>query len=133
MEKVGHFLNELCTAGIVYRSRNFRLCIIMLKHEVMVADEWHNNGPQDLVMVSLCIQIAFDKIKLCSLSVVYAHTTPCRQSAICPVQLKMGKAHFSSVPMAIEDEHLPTEVDYEAELQSCEDHGEDDEHADQLP
>ena len=23
--------------------------IIMLKHEVMVADEWHNNGSQDLV------------------------------------------------------------------------------------
>jgi hypothetical protein len=27
--------------------------IVMLKHEVMVADEWHNNGPQDLVTVSL--------------------------------------------------------------------------------
>ena len=27
----------------------------MLKHEVMVADEWHTNGPQDLVTVSLCI------------------------------------------------------------------------------
>ena len=25
------------------------LCIIMLKHEVMEADEWHDNGPQDLV------------------------------------------------------------------------------------
>ncbi len=22
-------------------------CIIMLQHEVMVVDEWHNNGPQD--------------------------------------------------------------------------------------
>ncbi len=28
------------------------LCIIMLQHEVMVVDEWHNNGPQDLVTVS---------------------------------------------------------------------------------
>ncbi len=27
-------------------------CIIMLQHEVMVVDEWHNNGPQDLVTVS---------------------------------------------------------------------------------
>jgi hypothetical protein len=33
----------------------------MLKHEVMAADEWHDNGPQDLVMVSLCIQIAKEK------------------------------------------------------------------------
>ena len=28
-------------------------CIIMLKHEVMGVDGLHNNGPQDLVMVSL--------------------------------------------------------------------------------
>jgi hypothetical protein len=32
----------------------------MLKHEVMAADEWHDNGPQDLAPVSLCIQIAID-------------------------------------------------------------------------
>ena len=37
-----------------------------LKHEAMAADEWHNNGPQDLVTVSLCIQIAIDKMQLCS-------------------------------------------------------------------
>ena len=37
------------------------ICIIMLKHEVMAADEWHDNEPQDLVMVSLCIQIAIAK------------------------------------------------------------------------
>ena len=47
------------------------LCIIMLKHEVMAADEWHDNGPQYLVTVSLCIQIAVDKMQLCSLSVAY--------------------------------------------------------------
>jgi hypothetical protein len=35
-------------------------CIIMLKHEVMAADEWHN-GPQDLVTVYLCIQLAKEK------------------------------------------------------------------------
>ena len=36
-------------------------CIIMLEHDVMVENEWHNNGPQDLVAVSLCIQNAINK------------------------------------------------------------------------
>ena len=40
----------------------------------MVAEEWHDNGPQDLVTVSLCIQIAIDKMQLCSLSLAYACT-----------------------------------------------------------
>ena len=44
----------------------------MLKQEVMVVDEWHDNGPQDLVTVSLCVQIAIYKTQLCSLSVAYA-------------------------------------------------------------
>jgi hypothetical protein len=44
------------------------LGIIMLKHEVMAADEWHENGPQDLFTVSLCIQIDIDQMQLCSLS-----------------------------------------------------------------
>ena len=81
---------------------------------VMVADEWHNNGPQDLVTVALCIQIAIDEVQLCSLSVAYAcpfhnpittmghsvhnvdiskpltHTTSYMLSAICPGQLKLG-------------------------------------------
>jgi hypothetical protein len=38
----------------------------------MAADEWHNNGPQDLITVSLCIKIAIDKMKLCLLSIVYS-------------------------------------------------------------
>jgi hypothetical protein len=86
----------------------------MLKHDVMAEDEWHDNGPQDLVTVSLCIQIAIDKMQLCSLSVAYAcpyhnptdtmghfvHnvdirkllaiTKPYTLSAICLVQLKLG-------------------------------------------
>ena len=53
MEELGHFQ----LPGIVY----------MLKHEVMAADEWHDDGPQDLSTVSLCIQIAIDKMQLCSL------------------------------------------------------------------
>ncbi len=47
-------------------------CIIILQHEVMVVDEWHNNGPQDLVTVSLCFQNAINKMHLCSLSLTYA-------------------------------------------------------------
>ena len=43
----------------------------MLKHEVVVVDEWHDNGPQDLIMVSLCIQIAINKVQLCLLSVAF--------------------------------------------------------------
>jgi hypothetical protein len=35
--------------------------------------------------------------------------------------------------VAIEGDHLPTEVGYNAELQSDEDPGEDDKHADELP
>ncbi len=42
---------ELCTDPC-----NMGPCIIMLQHEVMVVDEWYNNGPQDLNTVSLCIQ-----------------------------------------------------------------------------
>ncbi len=44
---------ELCTDPC-----NMGLCIIMLQREVMVVDEWHNNGPRDLVTVSMCIQKA---------------------------------------------------------------------------
>ena len=49
-----------------------------------------------------------------------------------PVQLKPG-AHFPSVPVAIEVKHFPTEVSYDAEMQSGQDPGEDDEHADEVP
>ena len=37
-------------------------CIFMLKQEVMVVDEWHDNGSQDLITVSLCFQVAIDII-----------------------------------------------------------------------
>ena len=41
---------ELCT-DLCYMGP----CTIMLKHVVMAVDEWHNNGPQDLITLSLCI------------------------------------------------------------------------------
>ncbi len=86
----------------------------MLQHEVMVVDEWHSNGPQDLVTVSQCIQNAINKMHQCSLSITYAcayhnptatmghsihnidiskpltHTMPYTLSVICPVQWKPG-------------------------------------------
>ena len=36
------------------------------------AQQWHMNETQDLFAVSLRIQIAIDKMQLCSLSVAYA-------------------------------------------------------------
>jgi hypothetical protein len=44
----------------------------MLKHEVMLADDWQDNGPQDFITICLCIQMPIDKMQLCSLSVAYA-------------------------------------------------------------
>ena len=104
MQELGCF-QVLCTDPC-----NMGPCIIMLQHEVMVVDEWHNNWHQDLVTVSLCIQNAINKMHLCSLSITHAcpyhnptatmghsihnvdiskpltHTTPYTLSAICPVQ-----------------------------------------------
>ncbi len=62
---------ELCTDPC-----NMGPCIIMLQHELMVVDEWHNNGPQDLNTVSLCIQNAINTMHLCSLSITYACPYP---------------------------------------------------------
>jgi hypothetical protein len=43
-------------------------CIVMLKHEVMNGKKWDSVSRH----VSLCIQIAINKMQLCSLSVAYA-------------------------------------------------------------
>jgi hypothetical protein len=58
MEELGCFL----LPGIVYRS--LRHPKEMLKHEVLAVDEWHLNGPQDLITVSQCIGIVIDKMQL---------------------------------------------------------------------
>ena len=64
-------------------------------------------------------------------------TTPYTLSAICPVLLNRGFIHKEDTsparPMAIKCEHFLTEVSYNAELQSGQDHGEEDEHAEELP
>ena len=60
MEELGHFsFQNLCTD-----SCDMGPCIIMLKHDMMAADECQDNGPQNLVIVSMCIQIATDEIIL---------------------------------------------------------------------
>ncbi|KAL0149099.1 hypothetical protein M9458_055531 [Cirrhinus mrigala] len=137
---------------------NMGPCIIMLQHEVMVVDEWHNNRPQDLVTVSLCIQNAINKMHLCSLSITFAYqyhnpTATMGHSiqnvdtanphnaihAVChlPCTVKTGihpwRERLSKVTDVIECEHLPTQVSYDDELQSGRDPDEDDEHADELP
>ena len=61
MEVLGRFQ----LPGIGYRSLRHGLCI-MMKQEVMATDEWHDNGPQDLVTVSLRIQFAIDKMQCVS-------------------------------------------------------------------
>ena len=63
-------MHELCTD-----SCKMGLCIIMLLHEVMEADGWSDSGPQDIIAVSLCIQIAIIKMHLFLLSVT--HACPC--------------------------------------------------------
>jgi hypothetical protein len=79
----------------------------MLKHEVMVADEWHDNRAQDLV--SLSIQIAIDKMQLCSLFVAYA----CRYHT--PTAIMGRSVHnvdISKLPNAIYAVcHLPSTVE----------------------
>ncbi len=148
---------ELCTNPF-----NMGPCIIMLQHEVMVVDEWHNNGisgSQDLVTVSLCIQNAINKVHLCSLSITYTcpyhnptadmghsihnvdiskpltHTTPYTLSAICPVQWKPG---FICEENTSPKCQTPSNVSicplgYDDKLQSGRDPDEDDKHADELP
>jgi hypothetical protein len=49
MKELGHYQ----LPGIVYRSLRHGPCIIMLKHAGMAVDEWHNNGLQDLITVSV--------------------------------------------------------------------------------
>ncbi len=124
---------ELCTDPC-----NMGLCIIMVQHEVIIVDEWHNNGPQDLVMVSRCIQNAINKMHLCSLSITYAclyhNPTVTMGHSIHNVNISKEKRTplQSARPPSIVS-IFPTQVGYDDELQSGRDPDKDDEHADELP
>lgn len=50
MQELGFFQ----LPGIVYRSLQHGGCAIS-GGNMSAVDEWHNNGPHDLIMVSLCI------------------------------------------------------------------------------
>ncbi len=82
-------------------------CIIMLQHEVMVVDEWHNNGPQDLVTVSLCIQNAINKIHLCSLSHRH-HAT--RSTTLTSANRSPTRRHTCCLPSALYSENRDSSV-----------------------
>lgn len=133
----------------------------MLQHERMVVDEWHNNGSQELITVSLCIQKAINKMPLFLLCIIYA--CPCYNStatmgplnllcwheqiahpddsthAVChlPWTVKTGihpwTECLSNMPETIEWEHFPTQVSYDNDLPSGPDPNEDDEHAEEFP
>ncbi len=96
---------------------NMGLCIIMLQHEVMVVDEWHNNGSQDLVTVPLCIQNAINKMHLCSLSITYAcHTiTPpppwaTRSTTLTSANHSTTRCHTRCLPSALYSENWDSSV-----------------------
>ncbi len=138
---------DLCTDPC-----NMGPCIIMLQHEVMIVDEWHNNGPQYLVTVSLWIQNAINKMHLCSLSITYTcpyhnptatmghsnhnvdiskpltHTTPCT------VQWKLGFIHDENTSPKCQ---MPSNVRIcplkSVTMTNCSQVETHDEHADELP
>jgi hypothetical protein len=70
----------------------------MLKYEIMAVDEWHYNGPQDLVTVCayLCIEMTI-KLQLC-LSTAYAcsYHNPTMGRSVHNVDISKALAHTTS-------------------------------------
>ncbi len=96
---------ELCTDPC-----NMALCIIMLQHEVMVVDEWHNNGPQDLVTVSLCIQNAINKMHLCSLSITPPPPWATWSTTLTSANRSPTRRHTHCLPSALYSENRDSSV-----------------------
>jgi hypothetical protein len=68
-------------------------CIIMLKHEAMAADEWHNNVPQDL---------GIDLMQLCSLSIAcvcpYHNPTATMGHSVHNIEISKPLTHTRYLP-----------------------------------
>ncbi len=104
-EYAGHAINwdvfsfqELCTDP-----GNMGLWIIMLQHEVMVMDEWHNNGPQELITVSLCIQNAINKMHLCTITPPPPWAT--RSTTLTSANRSPTQRHTRCLPSALYSEN----------------------------
>ncbi len=86
----------------------------MLQHEVMVVDEWHNNGPQDLVTVSLCIQNAINKMHLCKHTPVHTITPPppwaTRSTTLTSANRSPTQRHTRCLPSALYCENWDSSV-----------------------
>ncbi len=86
----------------------------MLQHEVMVEDEWHNNGPQDLVTVSLCIQNAINKMHLCSFSITYScpyhNPTTTMGHSLTSANRSPTRRHTHCLPSALYSENRDSSV-----------------------
>lgn len=92
---------------IVYRSLQHGAVHIMLQHEVMAVDECHDNGPQGLIMVSLCVQIAINKMHPCVVYVCSNHNpTASMGHSVHNVDISKPLAHMSPyTPSARYSEH----------------------------
>ena len=84
-------------SGIEYRSLRHGA---VHYHKVMMADDCHVNGPQDLISVSLCIQIAINKMQKYLLAVDYACTylTPIMWHSVHNVDIIKPLAHATLWP-----------------------------------
>ncbi len=91
---------------------NLGPCIIMLQHEVMVVDERHNNGPQVLVTVSLCIQKSINKMHLCWLTITYTcpYHNPTRSATLTSANRSPTLRHKRCLPSALYSENRDLSV-----------------------
>ncbi len=98
----------------------------MLQHEVMVVDEWHNNGPLDLVKVSLCIQNVINKMHLCLLSLTYAaHTITrpppwaTRSTTLTSANRSPTRRHTRCLPSALYSENRDSSMKRHLQSARC--------------